>query len=87
MELEHQGGARVKVDEVDVTVSARAPDSDASEFTYLCCWTAAGSVGHWGHTHRRINRYEAAITIEPIAGVWKIKRIDLRQQQRIDPAA
>ena len=52
---------------------------------YRCRWTAAGSVGHWGHVHRRTNLYDASITIQPVDGIWKITAIDLREEQRVDP--
>jgi hypothetical protein len=85
MELENQGGARVKVDEVEV-LEVGQQESAGPGFAYRCRWTAAGSVGHWGHIHRRINQYDAVITIQPIE-VWKITAIDLREEQRVDPNA
>ena len=84
MELENQGGARVKVDEVEV-LEVGEQESTKPGLAYRCCWTAAGSVGHWGHIHRRINQYDAVITIEPMDDVWKITAIDLREEQRVDP--
>ncbi len=89
MELENQGGARVKVDSVevlDVTGERRAvaaADEDGAA-TYRCRWDAAGSVGHWGHVHRRANRYDASITIRPVGGAWKITAIEVRQERRVD---
>jgi hypothetical protein len=87
MELENQGGARVKVDDVVVLDIEEAMPSGSSRRAYRCRWTAAGSVGHWGHIHRRANQYDAVIAIEPIEGVWKITAIDLREEQRVDPNA
>ena len=52
--------------------------------TYRCRWDAAGSVGHWGHVHRRANRYDASITIRPVDGAWKITAIEVRQERRLD---
>jgi hypothetical protein len=85
MELENQGGAQVKVDDVVVLDVAQVGQPAISGFAYRCRWTAAGSVGHWGHIHRRTNRYDAVITIEPVDGAWKITEIDLREEQRVDP--
>jgi hypothetical protein len=87
MELENQGGARVKVDDVTLLEAARERELERPGFAYRCRWTAAGSVGHWGHIHRRTNQYDAVITIEPVEEVWKITAIDLREEQRIDPGA
>jgi hypothetical protein len=50
-------------------------------------WTAMGTVGHWGHTHTRKNRYEANITVEPVDGAWKITDLELLEEKRIDPYA
>jgi hypothetical protein len=86
-ELENQGGARVKVDQVDILEVADEQATHGSQFPYRCRWTAAGAVGHWGHIHRRINQYDALITIEPVNGIWKIAGIDLREEQRVDPTA
>lgn len=87
MELENQGGARVKVDEVEIIECFEEHKPDTARLAYRCRWTAAGSVGHWGHIHRRINQYDAMITIEPLEEVWKITAIDLREEQRVDPTA
>ncbi len=87
MELENQGGARVKVDEVTVLDVLKEGELETPGFEYRCRWIAAGSVGHWGHIHRRANQYDAVITVEPVDGVWKITAIDLREEQRVDPNA
>ncbi|NQT13352.1 MAG: hypothetical protein HQ582_11420 [Planctomycetes bacterium] len=87
MELENQGGARVKVDDVTVLEVARERELERPGFVYRCRWMAAGSVGHWGHIHRRANQYDAVITVEPVDGVWRITAIDLREEQRVDPNA
>jgi hypothetical protein len=87
MELENQGGARVKIDDVQLLEVDEEKEPTEPGLAYRCRWTAAGSVGHWGHIHRRTNLYDAAITIESVDGVWKISAIDLREEQRVDPAA
>ncbi len=87
MELENQGGARVKIDDVQLLEVDEEKESTGTGLAYRCRWTAAGSVGHWGHIHRRTNLYDAAITIESGDGIWKTTTIDLREEQRVDPAA
>ena len=42
-----------------------------------------GSVGHWGHIHKRTNRYDAELAVEPIDGQWKITRLEVLEEQRI----
>jgi hypothetical protein len=86
-ELENQGGARVKVDDVEMLDVSLVNKPSGLGPVYRCRWTATGSVGHWGHTHRRANQYEAEIAIEPVDGAWKITAIDLREEWRIDPVA
>ena len=52
-------------------------------FTALATWTVTGSVGHWGHIHKRSNRYQAELDIAPVDGVWKIVGLELLQEERI----
>jgi hypothetical protein len=73
LELQNQGGARVKVREVKL-VDYQQGDS---------VWEVTGSVGHWGHLHTRVNRYAASLEIDPVDGVWKITRMDVRDEQRL----
>ena len=87
MELEGQGGARVKVDAVDILDASPEDVTESGGFVYRCRWNASGSVGHWGHIHRRTNQYEAVFTVEPIEGRWRIAAIDLREEKRIDAGA
>jgi hypothetical protein len=77
----------VKVDDVEILDVAEERAPDGARFAYRCRWTAAGSVGHWGHLHRRTNQYDAVISIGPVDDVWKIAAIELREEQRVDPNA
>ena len=44
-----------------------------SEFVRTACdWTVEGTIDHWGHMHRRANRYRAELVIGPTDGYWKI---------------
>ena len=36
-----------------------------------------GTVGHWGHIHTRLNRYDALISLTPVDGSWKITGLEL----------
>ncbi|MHC4401679.1 MAG: hypothetical protein ACYTG0_18565 [Planctomycetota bacterium] len=84
MELESQGGARVKVDEVNVLETTAEPLPDRPGYASQCRWNVAGSVGHWGHIHRRTNQYDALFTVEPVEGAWKITGMDLQGEKRMD---
>jgi len=85
--VQQAGGAQAKVNKVaiDSVQSTRNPGSELS-YTMHTQWRASGSVGHWGHTHIRQNYYNADITIVAIDGQWKITRMDLIEEKRIDPS-
>lgn len=85
MEIENQGGAQAKVDEVTLQEALIESYTPKGGFVANCQWRAAGSVGHWGHIHRRLNAYEARLTIEPVGGAWKIVGIELHDETRLDP--
>ena len=53
-------------------------------FVSLCKWDVEGSVGHWGHVHRRRNRYEAELRIESIDGAWRIAALELLNEERLE---
>ncbi|NJN46632.1 MAG: hypothetical protein HC808_09295 [Candidatus Competibacteraceae bacterium] len=36
------------------------------------------------YRHHRTNRYNAMVTVGPVAGVWKITALTLLDEQRID---
>jgi hypothetical protein len=83
LELKNQGGARVKVDDVEVLSSDAESISGALGFVTQLTWNVSGSVGHWGHIHRRTNQYEARFTVMAIDGAWKFTGLELLQEQRI----
>jgi hypothetical protein len=87
LELQNQGGARVKVDEVTMTAVEPSRLPGEIGFAARCTWNVRGSVGHWGHIHKRTNQYDAELTIESIDGAWKITGIELLEEQRISRGA
>jgi hypothetical protein len=40
-------------------------------------------VTHFGHRHFRQNRYQAAMEIVALAGTWKIRTIEVLEQERV----
>lgn len=87
LELANQGGARAKVRTLDVTEATNeALDRDGS-FHTRASWNVHGSVGHWGHVHQRVNRYDAEMTVEVIDGAWKITELDVLQEERVPTGA
>jgi hypothetical protein len=80
------GGAQARVKEVEILdVDVSRHDNRPLALLFHSKWTAMGTVGHWGHIHMRKNRYEANITVEPMDGVWKITKLELLEEKRIDP--
>jgi len=89
--MQEQGGAMARVGEVDIENGERAPLSEVSpdrkrhpdSFGYRCQWTVAGTVEHWGHIHERTNQYSAVFAVEPLDGAWKITRVRILEEKRL----
>ncbi len=83
LELENRGGARARVDEVEV-LEVRSVRRDGQEgFRIDATWTVSGSVNHFGHVHYRQNRYDAAVHIADVEGTWKIREIEVLDERRL----
>jgi hypothetical protein len=80
--LANQGGARVKVQEVDL-VSCKSQSEEDGAFVVECQWIVAGSVGHWGHIHQRKNEYHGDFVVRAVDGQWKITNMELLSGERI----
>ncbi len=81
--LEDQGGAKVRIKNVDLrrcipTQLTTAEDPRA--FRADCEWVAIGDVTHWAHTHTRLNRYTAELTIAPVEGQWKMTDLQILEE-------
>jgi len=81
LELASQGGARAKVQAIEMREVAVERTDDG--FKARCSWSVAAAVGHWGHIHQRVNQYVADLRIEPVDGVWKITGMELIEEQRL----
>jgi len=80
--LANQGGARAKVKDIEIVdLDARMGDAGALEADVT--WRVAGSVGHWGHVHKRQNQDKSRLVITPIDGVWKLTSLDVTSEERI----
>lgn len=78
--LEDQGGAKVKVNEVEVLTTEFVFREDSPGFQSNVKWNVIGSVGHWGHLHQRANQYQAEFNIEPVDQVWKIVSMQITDE-------
>ena len=81
------GGAQAKVKELSIQgATAERLDSASLAYAIRGQWTAMGTVGHWGHVHTRQNAYDAIVEIEASDGIWKIRGLEVIDEQRLDPA-
>jgi hypothetical protein len=82
LELASQGGARVKVKDIEILESALI-DSRGTTLTVDSRWNVFGSVGHWGHIHQRTNGYHAKLEISEIDSVWKLTGLEILEEERL----
>jgi len=83
MELENRGGARAKVDKVEIKQLNSIKRSENNSFLVDAEWLVSGSVNHFGHTHYRRNYYHSLVTIAIVDDVWKIQNIELVEEKRL----
>ena len=83
LELENRGGARTKVDDVEILAVNSVSRVDPDGFTVDALWTVGGSVTHFGHTHYRRNQYRALVTVARSGDVWKIREIETLDERRV----
>ena len=82
LELVNQGGAKVKVKNIEV-LETRLLNSESNALKIEARWNVSGSVGHWGHIHQRTNAYHANVTIQDIDGTWKLNGLEILQEERL----
>jgi hypothetical protein len=81
--FENRGGARATVDEVNILSVNQVEKSETGGFAADAAWTVSGSVSHFGHTHYRQNRYHARVLFVMDGSVWKVREIELIEQERV----
>jgi hypothetical protein len=82
LELGRRGGARARVDSVEVTRVDGIEPLDGGRFGATVAWEAGGFVVHYGHRHFRQNGYEAEVELIPEDGAWRIGRLEVLEKQR-----
>jgi hypothetical protein len=83
LELEERGGARARVEAVEVQDVSNVSPRDGGGFDADASWTVGGSVTHFGHRHFRQNRYDTRVEVVPVDGSWKIRSIEILEQERV----
>jgi hypothetical protein len=82
LELANQGGARAKVKQIEL-IDLETEAGEAGGFLARATWKVAGSVGHWGHIHQRVNQYRAELSVAPLDGLWKLVDIEILEEERL----
>ena len=82
MAMESRGGARAKVDEVNIQEVYEVTRDEEEGFVADVLWTVKGSVNHFGHTHYRQNQYRALVTFVNDNETWKISSIETIEEKR-----
>ena len=67
LEMEERGGARARVETVEVPEVRQVSAADKGGFVADAVWVVGGTVTHFGHRHFRQNRYDAIGLQECIA--------------------
>ena len=83
LELENRGGARARIDEVEILDINSIETTKEGGLKINATWKVSGSVNHYGHTHYRQNVSNAIIHISSVESVWKIRNIEIIDEQRI----
>lgn len=81
--LDGREGTRVTIAEFSANVDKVAPNPKGEGFVADCNWMARGIVGHWGHSHPRVNIYNARVTITPAKGEWKLTDLEVQEVRRL----
>ena len=78
-----RGGARARVETVELLDVANVTPHEPRGFVAVAAWTVGGTVTHFGHRHFRQNRYDARVTVVPEDGVWKLNAIEVTEVERL----
>ena len=83
VEMVERGGARARVEAVEVIEVSSVKAGTSEGFSADATWTVGGTVTHFGHRHFRQNRYDARVAVVPDDGIWKIRSIEVLDEQRL----
>ena len=83
MVMEERGGARARVEAVEVVDVRDIVPIDGGGFEARAAWTVGGTVTHFGHRHFRQNRYDVRISLVPVEDSWKIRGIEVLEEERL----
>lgn len=69
---------------LDILPAGGATETSTPAFTVRHVWDVEGTVYHWGHSHSRVNEYEAEFDIAATQAGWRIVGQRVLSQRRID---
>jgi hypothetical protein len=88
LEIEEQGGAVANLDRIEIMEGEPVAGMGTAtrilppDFAYRCIWELEGTVEHWGHIHRRTNRYEALFHVRRVDGLWKFTEFQTLNEEQ-----
>ncbi len=88
LEVEEQGGAVANIDRIEIMEGEPVAGMETAtrilppDFAYRCIWELEGTVEHWGHIHRRTNRYEALFHVRRVDGLWKFTEFQTLNEEQ-----
>jgi len=89
--LREEGGALSRVKQVTPLATALLPTTAGGkpgrQFRVRTSWRVEGVVYHWGHSHTRINEYEAEYVVADRPEGWRIVDAVPLSQRRIETEA
>ena len=84
--LKDEGGAVCRVRKLDyVKCEPTALKQDEKGYAFDCHWRVDGLVQHHGHTHERLNDYEARYLLSESGGTWRIMDVEISREKRLNP--
>jgi hypothetical protein len=83
LQMEERGGARARVEAVEVVEVDAVEPTSSGGFSANAIWTVGGTVTHFGHRHFRQNRYDARVEVVPDEGIWKLQSVEVLNEERL----
>jgi hypothetical protein len=83
MQMDATEGALSIVDRLDIKSIESMKHLKDGAIAIVANWDVYGSVRHWNHIHFRCNSYKAEVTIVPTENYWKLRGIQLLDEQRV----
>ncbi len=83
MRMDGTEGASTLIDRLDIQSIESMEGVEDGGVTMVASWDVYGSVSHSGHVHYRCNAYRARLTIVPGGNYWKLKSLQLLDEERI----